>query len=1433
MYGSKRNKVERDGEIDKIFAHLSSPETILRRSRGEVKKPETINYRSYKPEKEGLFCEKIFGPVKDYECHCGKYKRIRYKGIICDRCGVEVTRKKVRRERTGHITLAVPCVHIWFLKSIPSKLYYLLGIKTKPLEEIIYYEKYVVLNPGQTDYSYKDVITEEEYLEAQEKYGKPSSSSELFEEESEEKEEKDYFVAKTGGEAILELLKNMDIEKLYKELKEKLAKTTAKTRKRNYLKRLNVVRAFLPEEGKPENKPEWMVITILPVIPPDLRPLVPLEGGRFAASDLNDLYRRVIIRNNRLKELMDINAPDVILRNEKRMLQEAVDSLIDNSKRRTEVRSGTRRPLKSLSDMVKGKDGRFRENLLGKRVDYSGRSVIVVGPELELHQCGLPKRMAIELFKPHIIHQLVRRGIADTSNEAKSMVERRDKEVYRLLDYVVKDHPVLLNRAPTLHRLGIQAFEPVLVDGNAIKVHPLVCPAFNADFDGDQMAVHVPISRQAIVESETLLLASNNILHPAHGNPVALPTQDMVLGLYYLTRKKDDVLGEGKSFASIEEVKKAYEVDKVELHAQINLYHKGEILETTVGRVIFNSLLPDDFEFINQLIVKSDIEDIVGRVYQEKGNSVTVEVLEKLKSKGFGFAEHSGITLSMADVIIPEEKQEILDKAFDRVNDIKRKNKEGTITGGERYNKIIDEWTHTTNKLSRVMAENFKKVNQGFNPLNMMVDSGARGSQDQIKQLAAMRGLMAKPQKSMSGSVGEIIETPITSNFKEGLSVLEYFISTHGARKGLADTALKTADAGYLTRRLVDVSQDVVVNEWDCGTINGIEIEAIKEDEQVVESLSDRIEGRTAQQDVYHPEKEDEIILSSGDLITEEKADQIERLGIERVRIRSVLTCETTQGVCAKCYGEDMTTGKMVNIGEAVGITAAQAIGEPGTQLTLRTFHTGGTAARVVEESERKAQSKGKVRFSEGYKEVEREDVDYKVVLSRNAEMKLIDDNNRVTSTYDIPYGSHIFVDEGDVVENGDVLFTWDVYSDPILTRYSGTVRYENMIEDITYSIEADESGHKSKKVIEAKKRKIAPKINIVDEEDGEQVVHKGELLPVGAMIEVDDGEEVKKGDVIAKKPKKSGQTSDITGGLPRAEELFEARDPKKPAVITEIDGTVKFGETKRGRRRLIIEGEEGQKKKYKMPYGRYVLVHEGEEVTAGDKLCEGPVSPSDILQVKDPRAVQHYLLNEIQEVYRMQGVRINDKHMEVVIRQMMKKVKIKNPGDTKFLEKDNVNRYKLARINQDIQKKVVVVDPGDSDWSEDDLVDRSEFTRYNRMLKDEDKEPARARRARPARFNERLMGITKASLNTDSFLSAASFQETTRVLTDASTEAKEDDLVGLKENVIIGQLIPAGTGQRKYEDLVVKEPEEETEEWKKIQQKKEERDKELEEIKK
>jgi DNA-directed RNA polymerase subunit beta' len=1400
-------------EFSNITIHLSSPETILTRSRGEVLKPETINYRSYKPEKDGLFCEKIFGPVKDWECHCGKYKRIRYKGIICDRCGVEVARKKVRRERMGHITLAVPVVHIWFLRSIPSKLFYLLDIRTKNIEEIVYYEKYVVLNQGGSDLPYKSVITEEEYFENMIKFG---PKTELFDEE----EAQNYFIAKTGGEAIRELLHKVDVEILVSDLKKELKIKKSVTQKTEILKRLKVVQAFLPREGKPVNKPEWMIVTVLPVIPPDLRPLVPLEGGRFAASDLNDLYRRVIIRNNRLKQLIEIKAPDVILRNEKRMLQEAVDSLFDNSRRRTEVRSGTRRPLKSLSDMLKGKEGRFRQNLLGKRVDYSGRSVIVVGPKLKLNQCGLPKEMAIELFKPHIINQLIRRRLAKTPKSAKLMVEQKDPEVYKVLEYVVKDHPILLNRAPTLHRLGIQAFQPVLINGKAIQIHPLVCAAFNADFDGDQMAVHVPLSFEALMECRVLALSGHNILHPANGYPIAIPSQDMVLGVYYITRQKDGVRGEGFLFSSIDEAIAAYENGQVDIHAKVKIRVGGKIYDTTPGRAMFNRILPKGIGYINEMISKKTIERIVGMVFHEAGNYETVKFLDNLKDLGFKYATQSGVSISISDVLIPDEKEEILKGSFARVEVIQKKFREGILTEGERYNKVIDNWTHTTNKLSEVMIENMAVNHQGFNPVYMMADSGARGSSEQIKQLAGMRGLMAKPQKLMTGQVGEIIETPITSNFKEGLTVLEYFISTHGARKGLADTALKTADAGYLTRRLVDVSQDVIISEEDCGTINGIDITVLKKEEKIIEKLADRIVGRVTQEDIYNPDDENDILVEAGQEITERIALKIQRSGIEKVRIRSVLTCESLRGVCAKCYGRNLATGKIVNIGESVGIMAAQSIGEPGTQLTLRTFHFGGTAARIVEESETVAKSKGQITFSENYKFLDYKKDNYSVVLSRNATLSLVDENNRVTSTYNIPYGAHILVKEGDVVNIGQVLFRWDIYMDQILALHDGKVRFVDLIENVTYSIKADESGHKSTTIIESKDRTIQPRIDIVSIEDGMEVVHPGFILPVQAMLAVKDGDDVVAGEVLAKKPKEMAKTSDITGGLPRVAELFEARRPSDPAIITEIDGSISFGKTEKGIREVLVTGSDGTTKKYKMPYGRYVLVNQGDEVKAGDRLCEGPVAPQDILAVQDPRKVQEYLVNEIQEVYRLQGVRINDKHIEVIVRQMMQKVRIEDSGDTELLENDRVNRSELIKENARIQNYVVITNVGDSDWDIDDVISRKEFAKFNRLLKEEGKNPAKARPARPAQFTEVLLGITRASLNTESFISAASFQETTRVLTDASVAGKVDYLRGLKENVIMGRLIPAGTGLRKYSDIVVAEPEEEKKKWKIIREK-------------
>jgi len=1379
-------------DFNTIQISLASPELILSKSYGEVTKPETINYRSYKPEKEGLFCEKIFGPVKDWECHCGKYKRIRYKGIICDRCGVEVTRKKVRRERMGHINLAVPVVHIWYLRSIPSKLSYILGLSTKDLEKIIYYENYVVIKSGESDVEPMTMLDEEEYLELRREFGRPTGDG--------AKENKEYFQAGMGGEAIRKLLANLDLDKLADELQHAVDTETSKQRKNDALKRLKVVKAFLPDEDGKPNKPEWMVLSVLPVIPPELRPLVPLDGGRFAASDLNDLYRRVIIRNNRLKQLIEINAPDVILRNEKRMLQEAVDSLFDNSRRRTAVRSGTRRPLKSLSDMLKGKQGRFRQNLLGKRVDYSGRSVIVVGPELKLSECGLPKEMAIELFKPFIINQLITRGYAKTPRSAKLMVEEKQPEIYEVLEYVVKDHPVLLNRAPTLHRLGIQAFQPVLIDGKAIKIHPLVCAAFNADFDGDQMAVHVPLGAEAQIESRMLMLSSHNILHPAHGAPIAIPSQDMVLGVYYLTRALPGDKGEGAHMSSKDEVRIAYSNNQVGLHAKIKLRLDDEEIETTVGRVLFNDILPEEMPFINSLVAKKSLEQIIGDCFQRAGNFRTVQFLDDLKNLGFEYATSSGQSIGLDDVIIPEEKNEFIERASTEVEDVNQKAQNEILTEGERYNKVIDVWTHTTNAVAERMMQHLARDKEGFNNVFMMADSGARGSKDQIKQLAGMRGLMAKPQKSMTGQAGEIIEDPILSNFKEGLTVLEYFISTHGARKGLADTALKTADAGYLTRRLVDVSQDVVVSEQDCGTINGIEISALKEGEEIIEPLEDRIVGRVALDDIYNPIT-DEIIVETGEMIDEDVAREIGETPLESIRIRSVLTCETRRGVCVKCYGRHMATNKVVNVGESVGIIAAQSIGEPGTQLTLRTFHIGGTASRIVETSEMYSKHAGKVRFSENMELSDRED-GRKICLVRNARIDIIDDNNRELAHYNVPYGSKVLVEPDEIVEKGQTLFSWDPYSDVILARRSGYVKFVDLIDDVTFSEETDELGRKQTTIIESKDRSLSPRIAIAD--DSGKTIAPGIILPVGANLVVKNGQYVESGDTLVKIAKEIGKTRDITGGLPRVAELFEARKPKEPAVVTEIDGRVQFGKIRRGVREILIKGSADEERSYKIPYGKHVIVHEGDWVSAGDRLCDGAVAPHDILRILGPGKVQEYLVNEIQEVYRLQGVRINDKHIEVIVRQMMQKIAIDDPGDTQYLEKDRVNKYEVFEENERVRDMLVITDPGDTDLRKGRLIRQKKLEQINEEIQEDGGEPAKTRGAKLATFRPLLLGITRASLNTESFISAASFQETTRVLTDAATSAKVDHLRGLKENVIMGRLIPAGTGQKRYRDIIV-----------------------------
>jgi len=1393
-------KIDTSKNYNSITISLASPEMILTRSYGEVLKPETINYRSYKPEKDGLFCEKIFGPVKDYECHCGKYKGIRYRGIICDRCGVEVTRKRVRRERMGHITLAVPVVHIWYLRSIPSKLSYLLGLSTKNLERIIYYEIYVIIDPGASGRESKELIDEDEFLELETKYG-------FYAVTEEERDNEDFFYAAMGGEALRELLSRLNMIQLKNDLVEIIETSRSKQKRGDALKRLKVAKALLPTVDKKKvNNPEWMVVSVLPVMPPELRPLVPLDGGRFAASDLNDLYRRIIIRNNRLKQLMEIKAPDVILRNEKRMLQESVDALFDNNRRKTAIRSGTRRPLKSISDMLRGKTGRFRQNLLGKRVDYSGRSVIVVGPELNLNECGLPKKMALELFKPHMINELIKRGFAQTPRGAKLMIENSDPIVFKVLEYVVLDHPVLLNRAPTLHRLGIQAFQPVLVDGKAIKIHPLVCAAFNADFDGDQMAVHVPLSLQAQTEARILMLSSHNILHPANGKPIAIPSQDMVLGCHYLTRMRKGAKGEGKSFGSFDEVIMAYENKAVDMNAIINVRHKGQWhKDTSVGRVIFNAILPDELDYFDEIINKKSLQKIVNEAYLHAGNYSTVEFLDKLKDLGFNIATKSGSSISISDVLIPGEKDKIIESATKEISSIQSKFDRHILTEGERYNKIIDIWTHATNQVAATMMENLKQDDQGFNPVYMMADSGARGSQDQIKQLAGMRGLMAKPQKSMTGRKGEIIESPITSNFKEGLSVLEYFISTHGARKGLADTALKTADAGYLTRRLVDVAQDVVIYEVDCGTINGLVIADLKEGEEIIEPLADRVLGRTILDDFIVDGK---TKIKSGQLISEEEADVIADNNVENVRIRSVLTCESMRGVCAKCYGWNLSAHNQVNIGTAVGIQAAQSIGEPGTQLTLRTFHIGGTATRIIEQSEMTTKFAGSIKFSDTLEIASTKDEDDNKVnrcMVRNAKITVVDSDGRELNDYNVPYGSDVLVSDGEKIKGGHVLFQWDPYTDLILARQTGKIQCKDFIEGETYHIEAVEGGKKQMVIVEAKDRQLSPHIDIVDKND--KILSGGTILPVKATLVVRDGQKVQKGQTLVKIPKEIGKTRDITGGLPRVAELFEARNPRNPSVVSEIDGRVQFGDVKRGIRKIHIISEDEEVRKYNIPYGKHIIVHEGDNITAGTPLCEGSTSPTDILNILGSGKVREYLVDEIQEVYRLQGVKINDKHIEVIVRQMMQKVSVIDPGDSKYMQGDRVNKSEFFETNRILMNMAVISKPGDSDLEEDSLVDKKELREINKALKEDGKTPAKTRKPKPPTFKPLLMGITQASLNTESFISAASFQETTRVLTDAAVECKTDYLRGLKENIAVGRLIPAGTGSPGLDKVLVEDP--------------------------
>ena len=1390
-------KVDLSKKYESITIGLASPEMILARSYGEILKPETINYRSYKPEKDGLFCEKIFGPVKDYECHCGKYKGIRYRGIICDRCGVEVTRKKVRRERMGHITLAVPIIHIWYLRSIPSKLAYLTGLKTKELERIIYYETFVVIEPGKSGREAKELLDEDEYFELEREFG-------FYAVSEEERDNEDFFYATMGGEAIKEMLSRINLFELKKSLEEIIKTSKSKQKRTEALNRLKIVKTFLPALSKKRlNQPEWMVISVLPVIPPELRPLVPLEGGRFAASDLNDLYRRIIIRNNRLKQLIEIGAPDVILRNEKRMLQEAVDALFDNNRRKTAIRSGTRRPLKSISDMLRGKTGRFRQNLLGKRVDYSGRSVIVVGPELRMSECGLPKNMALELFKPHMIYELIARGYTETPRSAKLMIENQEQVVYKVLEYVVKDHPVLLNRAPTLHRLGIQAFQPILVDGKAIKLHPLVCAAFNADFDGDQMAVHVPLSVQAQMEARILMLSSHNVLHPANGKPISVPSQDMVLGCYYLTRPKTGVLGEGKSIGSIDEVLIAFENKMVDMHAIINLRHDGKwYKETTVGRAIFNSILPKELEYADLTISKDDLVKIINQAYLVAGNYKTVEFLDDLKDLGFASATQGGCSISISDVMIPDQKDDIIQSAQNKVDDITDKYNRHILTDGERYNKVIDVWTHATNQVAATMMDGLKNDGQGFNPVHMMADSGARGSQDQIKQLAGMRGLMAKPKKSMTGGKGEIIESPIISNFKEGLSVLEYFISTHGARKGLADTALKTADAGYLTRRLVDVAQDVVIYEEDCGTINGLLISDLKEGEEIIEPLADRILGRTILDDFILDGKK---LIKTGQIIGDKEAEVIADSNVESLRIRSVLTCDSRRGVCAKCYGWNLSTHDIVDLGTAVGIQAAQSIGEPGTQLTLRTFHIGGTATRIIEQSEMKTKRAGTVKFSEDIEIANTKDqagTSVSRCMVRNGKIFIINKKDEILTQYNVPYGSNVLVNQDEKVPVGKVLFQWDPYTDVILARQSGIISLKDFTEGDTYQVESVESGKKQMVIIEAKNRSLSPRVEIIDTKG--DILAGGTILPVTATLVVGKGQKVSRGQTLVKIPRDIGKTRDITGGLPRVAELFEARNPKNPSVVSEIDGRVKFGDTKRGVRTMIVEADDGTSKKYRIPYGKHVIVHEHDRILAGTQLCEGSTSPMDILKILGAGKAREYLVNEIQEVYRLQGVKINDKHLEVIVRQMMQKISVVEPGDTDYLPQDRINRSEFFENNNNILSMVKITDPGDSEFEKDMLVDKKEFNELNKELKESGKNPAKYSKTKPATFEPLLMGITRASLNTESFISAASFQETTRVLTNAATAGQTDYLRGLKENVAVGRLIPAGTGLHAYRDIIV-----------------------------
>ena len=1414
----KKETPKKQSSFNKITISLASPEIILENSSGEVLKPETINYRTYKPERDGLFCERIFGPVKDYECHCGKYKRIRYKGIVCDRCGVEVTEKKVRRERMGHISLVVPVAHIWYFRSLPNKIGYLLGLPTKKLDQIIYYERYVVIQVGATaeveglTLKKMDFLSEEEYLDI---IDNPAMKDNQYLDDSDPNK----FIAKMGAEALYDLLKGLNLEDLSYALRDQAEHETSVQRKHEALKRLQVVEAMKDSQTRIDNRPEWMIVKVVPVIPPELRPLVPLDGGRFATSDLNDLYRRVIIRNNRLKRLIEIKAPEVILRNEKRMLQESVDSLFDNSRKSSAVKTESNRALKSLSDSLKGKQGRFRQNLLGKRVDYSARSVIVVGPDLKLHECGLPKDMAAELYKPFIIRKIIERGIVKTVKSAKKIVDRKEPVVWDILENVLKGHPVLLNRAPTLHRLGIQAFQPKLIEGKAIRLHPLVTTAFNADFDGDQMAVHLPLGNAAILEAQMLMLASHNILNPANGAPIAVPSQDMVLGLYYITKGKrttesEIVKGEGSTFYSPTEVIIAYNEKKLDLHAHLkvksyDLNKEGipelMIIETTCGRVLFNEKVPREVGYINDVLTKKALRDIIGEVLKVCGTSRTAQFLDDIKGLGYEMAFRGGLSFNLDDIIIPKEKEQLVLKAEGDVKEVMSNYNMGLITNNERYNQIIDIWTHTNSRLTATLMDQLKTDRQGFNSIYMMFDSGARGSKEQIRQLSGMRGLMAKPQKS-GASVQEIIENPILSNFKEGLSILEYFISTHGARKGLADTALKTADAGYLTRRLVDVAQDVVINSNDCGTLRGIVATALKKNDEVVEPLYDRILGRTSVHDVYLPETET-LVVAAGELITEDVAKIIEKSGIDEVEIRSVLTCEMRRGVCSKCYGRNLSNHRLAQRGDAVGVVAAQSIGEPGTQLTLRTFHVGGTASNIADISDLKAKANGKIEIDE-LRTIEKTNADGTIkviVVGRSAELKITDEKTGITvMTANVPYGSELVVTSNSKIKKGDVICKWDPYNALIVAEVSGKVVFDGIIENITFREEVDEqTGFTEKVIIETRDKKKSPAIHIIDPKTKEKL--REYSIPVNAHISVSEGDTLEAGEILVKIPRLAGKTGDITGGLPRVTELFEARNPSNPAVVSEIDGTAAFGVIKRGNREIIITSKLGEVRKYLVSLSKHILVQQNDFVRAGQPLSDGAITPNDILNIEGPTKVQEYIVNEIKKVYRLQGVKINDKHFEVIVRQMMLKAEIIDSGDTRFLEGQSVHKADIMEANDALYGMMFVKDIGDStELKKGQLVSVRRLRDENSRLKREDKQLVEAREAIPATSTPLLQGITRASLQTQSFISAASFQETTKVLNEAAISGKEDHLQGLKENVIVGHLIPAGTGVREFQKMIV-----------------------------